>query len=128
VRRSALVLLFACGSHDAAPPATPDPPAAQSVRDGLQILCSSRWNGQLYGNKFLRWIPDELHERISNNAVTKLVNALTDPDVRRAEMFDAFVAENHVEHLACPLRDRLPSWPNELPIIPANKGDRTPPL
>jgi hypothetical protein len=44
-------------------------------------------------------------------------------------MFDAFVAEHDVTSLpGCPFRDRLASWPSELPILPANQGDRTPPL
>ena len=110
-----LALLVACSPH--APPARAS--AAQDVHGGLVVLCASRWNGELYGSRFLRWIPDELHHTITNDEVMKLVTALSDPARDRTGMFDAFVAENRVARPpACPFRDRLASWPTELPILP----------
>src|SRR5215470_2046413 len=126
-----LLLLLACGSHvtAASKSASPSLATTQGVREGLEVLCASRWNGQLFGNRFMQWIPDELHEQITNKEVTKLVIALTGPMSDRTIMFDAFVAENHIANFStCPFRDRLASWPSELPVIPANKNERTPPL
>lgn len=119
-RRVALTLacVVACSSH-ATPPPEAAAPAKQDVRAGLAILCASRWNGEVYGRGFMRRLPDELQERITNDEVMKLVSALASPVRDRTGMFDAFVAENHVGGLAaCPLRERLASWPPELPVIP----------
>ena len=117
--RIALALAVAACSSHTAPPAAAAAPAEQDVRAGLAILCASRWNGEVYGTGFMRRLPGELQEHITNDEVMKLVSALASPVRDRTGMFDAFVAENHVGDLgACPFRARLASWPPELPVIP----------
>jgi hypothetical protein len=121
------VLLTACASRSTSPAANAS--ATQDVRAGLEVLCVSRWNGELYGNRLSQWIPDEVHTRVTNEEVRRLATALSGPVRDRTAMFDAFVAENHIVDLpSCPFRSRLANWPAELPIIPANKNEPTPSL
>jgi len=113
----ALAGSIACSSHAPAPSA-PAAAAKQDVRAALAILCASRWNGELYGDHFRRWVPDEINGQIANDEVRKLVAALASPMRDRTGMFDQFVAENHVAVASCPFRERLARWPPELPVIP----------
>ncbi len=87
------------------------------MRDGLVALCASAWNGELHGSQIRRWIPDDLAAVVTNTEVVHLIGALTSPDVKRGVLFDAFLAENQLAGMVCPLRDRVESWPRETPII-----------
>ncbi len=50
---------------------------------------------------------------ITNDEVIKLMSVLTFPDVKRVQIFDAVLAENHIDPFPCPFRERLPSWPRD---------------
>lgn len=114
-----LIVWLGCSSAGPSKPA-PISPAdrRQTVAEGIAVLCASSWNGELYGTAARHWVPDSLHEAIKNDEVVRLIGALTSPDAKRPELFDGFLAENHVVQPTCPFRDRLPSWPRELPVAP----------
>jgi hypothetical protein len=55
---------------------------------------------------------------VTNVDVVKLVGGLSSRDTKRGALFDGFLAEHGLTGMACPLRDRVESWPREIPIVP----------
>lgn len=82
------------------------PGSEQTVAEGMRILCDSGWDGHTEGDRFRRWIPDELARKITNDYVIHVMGALTSPDVDGAKLLDAALAESGLATMSCPLREQ----------------------